>query len=281
MLLKETEIRVNGLSYHFRFAERDQSLPWLIMLHGFMGSGEQFYPVAEQLSRHVNLCLPDLPGFGKSGIPADLSRFSAAAQVQDWLQILDSGHFGSSIFLHGYSMGGRLALRVAIQLNTCKTGKLSGRVKGLILESSTPGIHCEKERLQRKLHDEELAHEILDDFPGFLNKWRSQPLLSKGKPSHLTDRIQSETNPLGAAASITGFGSGVVEPVWDQLATIDIPVLLLAGESDVSYRKIAENASSLIRLADYRIIASAGHRIHSDNPDGYIQAITSWVMKSV
>ncbi|MFN2372251.1 MAG: alpha/beta fold hydrolase [Cyclonatronaceae bacterium] len=251
------------------------------MLHGFMGSGEQFYPVAEQLSRHVNLCLPDLPGFGKSGIPDDISRFSATAQVRDWLQILDSGHFGSSIILHGYSMGGRLALRVVTQLTNCKKEKLSGRVKGLILESSTPGIQNENERLQRKKRDEEHAHEILSDYPGFLSKWRSQPLFSTGKPSHLTDRIQSETNPYGAARSITGFGSGVVEPVWDRLASIEIPVLLLAGETDDGYRKIAADAASHIRLAEYKVIPSSGHRIHSDNPDEYIQAIVSWISKSV
>jgi 2-succinyl-6-hydroxy-2,4-cyclohexadiene-1-carboxylate synthase len=281
MLITEKEIRVNGLSYHFRFAERDRSYPWLIMLHGFMGSGEQFYPVAEQLSQHVNLCLPDLPGFGKSGIPDDLSRFSTAAQVQDWLHILDSEHFGSSIILHGYSMGGRLALRVVTQINNYKKGKLSARVKGLILESTTPGIENNKERQLRKKSDEELAHEILNDFPGFLKKWRTQPLFGTGKPSLLMDRIQSETNPSGAAGSITGFGSGVVEPVWNSLATIDIPVLLLAGESDGRYRKIAKKASALIRLADYQVIPSSGHRVHSDNPDGYIQTITSWIRKSV
>jgi 2-succinyl-6-hydroxy-2,4-cyclohexadiene-1-carboxylate synthase len=281
MLLNETKIRVNGLTYHFRFAERDRSLPWLIMIHGFMGSGEQFFPVAERLSNHVNLCLPDLPGFGKSDIPDDSSRLSAAAQVQDWLHILDSGHFGSSIILHGYSMGGRLALRVVTQLNHYKKGKLSGRVKGLILESTTPGIQSEKERLHRKHNDDVLAHEILNDFQNFLKKWRSLALFSTGKPSHLTERIQSETNPQGAAASITGFGSGVVEPAWNSLASIDIPVLMLAGESDIRYCKIAKEASSLIRLAECRIIPSAGHRVHSDNPDGYIQAITSWILKSV
>jgi 2-succinyl-6-hydroxy-2,4-cyclohexadiene-1-carboxylate synthase len=281
MLIMEKEIRVGGLPYHFRFSERDRSLPWLIMLHGFMGSGEQFYPVAEQLSRHVNLCLPDLPGFGKSGIPDDISRFTATAQVRDWLQILDSGYFGSSVILHGYSMGGRLALRIVTQLTNCKMEKLSGRVKGLILESSTPGILTEKERQQRKNRDEKHAREILSDYPGFLTKWRSQPLFSTGKTSHLTDRIQSETNPLGAARSITGFGSGVVEPVWDRLAAIDIPVLLLAGETDVRYRKIAADAASRIRLSEFKVIPSSGHRIHSDNPDEYIQAIVSWIGNSV
>ncbi|TVQ09445.1 MAG: alpha/beta fold hydrolase, partial [Balneolaceae bacterium] len=175
-MIKEAGIRVNGITCHFRFAERDTSLPWLIMLHGFMGSGEQFYPVAEQLSRHFNLCLPDLPGFGKSEVPADSSRYSADNQVNDWLQILDSGHFGSSIILHGYSMGGRLALRIAAQVEKKSAKTLTGCVKGLILESCTPGIRNEKERLLRKQQEELIARNIIGDFPAFLKEWESQPL---------------------------------------------------------------------------------------------------------
>ncbi|MFU8860146.1 MAG: alpha/beta fold hydrolase [Cyclonatronaceae bacterium] len=281
MNIKETRISVNGYTLHFRFIERDASLPWLFMFHGFLGSGEQFCPVAESFSAHVNICLPDLIGFGKSDVPADILQYTAAVQVNNWLEILESGYFGHRVILHGYSMGGRLALRLAIRINAYKNGILSETVKGLILESTTPGLRDKSERLERAKMEALMVQEIRADLPGFLTKWKTNPLFKKGKSSALLEKIQSDTNPAGAAASLTSFGSGSVEPVWNELENLNIPVLILAGESDLRYRSIAIETEKQIKYSTLQIIECAGHRIHSDNPEQYISAIIAWIQKIV
>lgn len=279
MHIEETGITANGITFHLRLIERDASLPWLIMFHGFLGSGEQFCPAADALTAHVNLCLPDLTGFGKSDVPADISHYSAPSQVSTWHEILDSGLFGTSVILHGYSMGGRLALRLVTGMDTFKNGKLSGKISGLILESTTPGIRDESDRQARAKEEELMAQEIIDDLPRFLKKWKSHPVFRYGKTSALLDRIQSGTDPAGAAASITAFGSGTVRPVWDELEKIDIPVLILAGKSDLKYSAIAMETAKKVRNSTTEIIDGAGHRIHSDNPERYISTIKNWMQK--
>jgi 2-hydroxy-6-oxonona-2,4-dienedioate hydrolase len=43
--------------------------PALILVHGLVVSSRYMVPIAELLSAHYRVYVPDLPGFGKSGKP--------------------------------------------------------------------------------------------------------------------------------------------------------------------------------------------------------------------
>src|SRR5690606_36413284 len=45
---------------------RDADAPVLVMLHGYSGSKENWYPVARRLRERCRLLIPDLPGRGES-----------------------------------------------------------------------------------------------------------------------------------------------------------------------------------------------------------------------
>ncbi|WP_245188065.1 alpha/beta fold hydrolase [Frateuria flava] len=81
--------------------------PTLVLLHGFAADKTIWLPLAEQLTPHFHVVIPDLPGWGESSRNPDAS-YGVQAQVerlQAFLAALDLQRF----VLVGHSMGGAIA----------------------------------------------------------------------------------------------------------------------------------------------------------------------------
>ena len=85
--------------------------PNLILLHGALGSSVQFQPVAEKLKDRFTIHTFNLSGHGGLEIP---SVFSIDLFVRDTLRYLDHANLEKADFF-GYSMGGYVALQLALQ----------------------------------------------------------------------------------------------------------------------------------------------------------------------
>src|SRR5690606_36961553 len=132
--------------------------PTIVFLHGFLGSGEVFYPLFPLLPDDFNILLIDLPGHGSTRYPNDARRYHVQHQIKDLNHIIQS-HCPSKPYLYGYSMGGRLAIRYALYA--------SKSLKGLILESTSPGIQGLGSLRNRLLEDQERAQQVLADYESF------------------------------------------------------------------------------------------------------------------
>lgn len=86
--------------------------PIVVMLHGFTGSKENWYPLAARLGGKYRLLVPDLPGWGETERkPGGDYGFSAQAQrVAAFISALSPG---KPVVLLGHSMGGGIAALVA------------------------------------------------------------------------------------------------------------------------------------------------------------------------
>ncbi|GAB3389660.1 alpha/beta fold hydrolase [Lysobacter fragariae] len=86
--------------------------PTVVMLHGFTGSKENWYPVAARLRGRYRLLIPDLPGWGESERkPATDYGFNAqAGYVDAFIRALSPGR---PVVLLGHSMGGGIVPIVA------------------------------------------------------------------------------------------------------------------------------------------------------------------------
>jgi pimeloyl-ACP methyl ester carboxylesterase len=100
---------VNGLSLYYE--EHGSGEP-LVLLHGGIGSGDMFVALVPELATGRRVITVDLQGHGRT---ADIDRpFSPEAMADDIAAL--AAHLGlAQIDLLGYSLGGAVALRTAIQ----------------------------------------------------------------------------------------------------------------------------------------------------------------------
>jgi len=98
-------------SYAYREAD-DPGAPTVVMIHGFTGSKENWYPLAAALGGRYRLLIPDLPGWGESERkPGAVYGFTEqAANVDAFVRALSPG---TPVVLLGHSMGGGVAALAA------------------------------------------------------------------------------------------------------------------------------------------------------------------------
>jgi len=112
--LSETRARVGD--HRWAYDTRDAATPGaptVVLVHGFTGSKENWYPLAERLGGHYRLVIPDLPGWGESQriAGADYGFLAQADRLAQFLRHIRRE--GSPIVLVGHSMGGGIAAIVA------------------------------------------------------------------------------------------------------------------------------------------------------------------------
>jgi len=256
-----------GATYYLKVHQNDPDLPFLVLMHGFMGSGEVFEPLISDLSTFSNPVTIDLCGHGKTVTPTNPSRFETAEQVKDLKSILDRLQF-SDLFLYGYSMGGRLALQYTVNY--------PGNLKGLILESTHCGISDSAERKKRRETDQKRAEEIRINFPDFLDEWMKMPLF-RSSDNEMYESVMQKQNPELMAASLLGFGAGEMPSICDKLEQITTKSLLIAGSEDQKYVEKMSEMAHLMDHAKLEIVQSAGHRVHSDKPGKFVKIINQFI----
>ncbi len=265
-------IRVRGISYHFDIHQEIETLPNLVLLHGFMGSGRQFEHLIPELRKYCNPITIDLLGHGNSEGAELHYRFSTKEQVADLTKLI-SEQLQIPLFLYGYSMGGRLALQLALHRPDL--------YKGLILESSTFGIEGETERQARQSLDARRSDAITGNFDGFLEDWAKMPLFNSTNPEpELLDKmnkIQKDQNPFWLANSLQGFGTGTMPCVRDRLSEIPIPVQLLVGEKDSKFLHINRQMQKELRDTELTVVKEAGHRVHLDQPEPLVNQLINFI----
>jgi len=250
--------------------------PALIFLHGFMGTGSDWRPIARRCVPHFFCILPDLPGHGQN------CRFSPAepldfARIATGLQQLMSHLQLERANLVGYSMGGRLALYTATQFPQ--------RISRLILESASPGLADSQARQARATADDDRAATLLKvGLEEFIDHWYTLPLFNslQQQPALLaqakTQRLQNQ--PGWMAKIIRDLSPGRQPPLWDQLGDLSLPVLLLAGALDPKYSALIPQMAQKIAGAQAKIVATAGHNIHLEQPDLFANTLLKFLNAS-
>ena len=157
------------LNYNFYPAEK-QSKQLLIMLHGFISDQRTYHPHLDTLRQQANVLLIDLPGHGEDqSSETETWDFPFVCSALD--EVLKQ--FAEyQLYLQGYSMGGRVALYYAIY------GTMT--LSGLILESTSPGIEDEEQRVERQRVDDARAKVLnLAGIEVFVNDWEKLPLFKR------------------------------------------------------------------------------------------------------
>ncbi|MBW4440539.1 MAG: 2-succinyl-6-hydroxy-2,4-cyclohexadiene-1-carboxylate synthase [Plectolyngbya sp. WJT66-NPBG17] len=237
----------------------------VIFLHGFLGSGAEFDPIVAQLpNRSLTI---DLPGHGKTRFSEDYTIANTAAAIVDLLDELEIDQAN----LVGYSMGGRLGLYLALNY--------SQRFPAAVIESGSPGLKTQQERLERIQHDRELANQIESNFDQFLTDWYNQPLFRSIKAHPNFEQIlkeRSHNNPIELARSLREMGTGMQPSLWKQLQSHHNPLLLIVGECDRKFIALNQEMTSLCETAEIAIVPNAGHNIHVEQPEWFVDKLKNF-----
>jgi pimeloyl-ACP methyl ester carboxylesterase len=102
---------IDGLTVHYREAGPGNG-PKLLLLHGFPSAGHMFRELIPLLSDHFHLIAPDLPGFGRSGMPTGAHGFDQMAETIDrFTEAVGFDRYALYVFDYGAPTGFRLAAK--------------------------------------------------------------------------------------------------------------------------------------------------------------------------
>ena len=111
------QAQVAGHRWVYAVREADQAdAPTVVMIHGFTGSKENWYPLAERLRGRYRLLIPDLPGWGDSERIKG-QDYGFVAQSDRVAAFIDgiAERPGSEVVLLGHSMGGGIVALTAAE----------------------------------------------------------------------------------------------------------------------------------------------------------------------
>ncbi len=226
--------------------------PLVLLLHGFMGVPDDWMAAASSLTGY------------RVGFVRLAAMPSEELAKRLWLRCQRPS------VLAGYSMGGRLA----IYLGT----RHPDWFPRLVVLSGSAGLEEEALRKARREADSALACRLLKmgsdaEFLDFLRgEWRAQDIFCSPEGSEAAVDLEQKLLARAALeredlADQLGFwGQGVLPSSWHLLPDYPGDVLLLTGENDNKYRRIAQRMAIFFRSASLKTCKNAGHDLLLDAP---------------
>ena len=264
---------VDGLRWEVR--QRGTGRP-LLLLHGFTGRGTAWGSHTTRLAHAFRVITVDLPGHGRTA-RADPERLTVERTADDLAAILDrTGAVPADLL--GYSLGARIALRLAIAHPS-----VVGR---LVLESPSAGLPTALERATRRRADEVLAARIeRDGIAAFVEEWERQPVFASHAslpPARAAGlrAMRLANDPRGLAASLRGAGQGAMEPLFDRLGAIEAPTLVIAGALDERGSTRAVEVARRIPGARLEILTNAGHTPHEEQSGTFRHLVLDFLQEA-
>jgi 2-succinyl-6-hydroxy-2,4-cyclohexadiene-1-carboxylate synthase len=226
----------------------------LVLLHGFGGTHRAWDPVLPELDHErYSPIVPDLRGHGTK---AGVRPVSFDGCVSDVLAAAPD-----RFVLCGYSFGGRVAQQVALAAPE--------RVSRLVLVSTSAGIADPEWRRQRIAEDEQFADDLEQmTIEEYADRWMAQPVFA-GTPAESARWWRQDllrNDPVGLAAALRGIGGGHMEPFWDRVGELTMPVTVVVGSRDEKFVGFAEEYRARLPHADVRVIDGAGHGLPREAP---------------
>ena len=228
------------------------------LLHGFTLAGASWDDLVSRMPADWSFLTPDLRGHGRART-APCTMDDCAADLQElW------DHLGvERSHVVGYSMGGRLALHVAVNLPE--------RTRSLLTIGAHAGLEGEV-RMARRAADGALADRIeREGVEAFVRYWESLPMfegLGRRQPQLATalHDLRLGNTAAGLAASLRDMGAAAMEPLWADLYTIEIPSTFVAGAEDTAFVAHARHLAGMVVRSRTEVVLESGHSVPFEQP---------------
>ncbi len=238
--------------------------PRIVLVHGFTQTGRSWHRVSRELEGDFEVVVPDLPGHGCSPLPDPDAGDGLAEAAQ---ALGDAGGRASYV---GYSLGGRCCLHLALLAPHL--------VERLVVVGAHPGIPDEPGRRLRRQADDELAAHLARGgdamVPEFVDTWLAGPLFAHLTADQADRPSRLENSAAGLSASLRTAGTGTQSPLWERLAELEMPVVVVAGALDDKFRAVAiETVDAIGDNARLVLVADAGHAVPFEQPGAFVALV--------
>ena len=243
--------------------------PVVTLLHGFPLDHSMWDTQRGSIGSVYRLIAPDLRGFGKSAAPE--GDYLMDTLADDVIETLDALGLREQIVLGGHSMGGYVALSIAL--------RYPERLRGLILVHSraiadSPTAALARQDQARGIEESDSAAAIAESM--------APRLLATTTPANrpeVADKLRTildRATPRAVAGALRGMANRPDRT--DDLAKITIPTLVVAGEHD-SIVPLDESKAmaDAIPNAELVVIPDSGHLAPMENPIAFDAALIDFL----
>ncbi len=242
------------------FKHSSQGKEPLLLIHGFLGSHEDWELMLEGLSNRFAVSSIDLPSHGiSSPISPKINSFDDLIE-EVYLNIRQEFTGGIGV---GYSLGGRILLGLQ--------HKAPELFSELVLISSSPGIKSEEDRIARKQSDLCWIEKILNLPPeDFFTEWYRQPIFSS---EHWSEDLRSLifnrrkiSNRESLSKMLEICSPSSMPNYWSEIQKLGSKLTYICGQRDQKYLKLSEEISLTNSEAHCHVVEKSGHLLPLEAP---------------
>jgi 2-succinyl-6-hydroxy-2,4-cyclohexadiene-1-carboxylate synthase len=236
--------------------------PPLLWLHGFTQTGSSAHQFRSILTATREMLTPDLARHGrKSNEGGSLDEIADEVAEKMTTDVVDLG---------GYSFGARVALHVALRHPT--------RIRRLVLLGATRGIESEELRASRRQRDNELAEHIESvGTEQFLREWLSQAMFADLPDDPVERAAREDQSATALASSLREAGTGTQRWLGNEITSIAMPLLAIAGAHDERFMREARMISRSVEAGSFQFVPGAGHAAHLHQPAWSARLVNSFL----
>lgn len=229
----------------------DQSIPTLILSHGFGGSARNFRPQARALATEVRFVLYDLRGHGRSERPKAQDAYRLECLVEDLARLIDT-HATGKVIVGGLSLGAAVSLTYAM--------RHPERVGGVLL-AAYPAPPSQSVQWAHEFAEsiETLGISAAGDQfawgPSSRFDPRTRELIRSGFLEHAPWA-------LAATLKLALARLGELEALAPLLRKLQVPTRIVVGDNDAGSLESCRILATLIPGATLTVLEGAGHIVN-------------------
>ena len=235
----------------------------IVLVHGFLGSSEMWYPQKKFLSKYFRVIAPALPGFGESSKIKSLDNINIMAKTV--LALLEKKNI-KKFNLMGHSMGGMIVQEIA-KIFGERINKLICFATGPI--GDIPGRFEPINTSIKKLREEGIKEQVKRIPP----KWFVNG--DKDKNYYLCENAVKYINEEAAHNALVAMRD------WnglENLKNIKNKTLVIWGDQDRSYN--FDQVSMLtnnIPNCEIEIFKNCCHNVHLEEPEKFNRIVQNFL----
>lgn len=267
-----SRVRSGDVSLHYRRLGENRALTPILIVHGLSYFSYDWLEAGGALAAEREVLLMDMRGFGDSDWSPS-KDYAVATMGEDIVRVLDDAGLKRALLL-GHSMGARSA--------TYAAAKHPERVAGLVLVDYTPeNAPAGAKRTAQRVANVPERFKDMEEAMRYFNSTDRARFEAYLKPVDGGFVLKRDTFFQDQFKELlrTGQRPKLGVDMWALLAEVRCPILSMRGTRSDMY---APETVEKMKAANARVQVvevDAGHNVASENPQGFLSAMTSFILK--